>query len=135
MKAFAKKINRNFKKERNFIKYTMSLIANSFIHLDTYEILRNLFRLLLRKYSDDASEARIFLEEKTQTDIESYKHLNKDTLENFSEPGIENENNKGEHLNEEDENDEKLPIKEDDYLQQSKRSVFFKECQTIFKRN
>ena len=57
-------LNISFKEERNFIKFTMNLITNSFMLPDTLLILRHLFRLLLRQFSNDVLEAKTFLRER-----------------------------------------------------------------------
>ena len=47
----ARKVNKRFKAERNFVKYSVSLLANSCPLSDVLLILKNLFNLLLWKFS------------------------------------------------------------------------------------
>ena len=49
MKAFAKKVNHYFTRERDFIKFVMSLLANAGNIRDIFLIVRNLFAVLLSK--------------------------------------------------------------------------------------
>ena len=122
MKNFVVEINRSFKEERNFIKFTKSLITNTFVLPDTLLILRHLFRLLLRQFSNDVLEAKTFLEGKMENDIEQYKKF-----------GVVDSLDHGEPLSDFSETEvSDFPVKEDVYLQQSKRSIFFEKCQTIF---
>ena len=92
---------------------------------DTLLILRHLFRLLLRQFSNDVLEAKTFLEGKIENDIEQYKEFGVvDSLDHGEPPSDFSETDETEVSD--------LPVKEVVYLQQSKRSIFFKECQTIF---
>ena len=117
MKKFVVKINRSFKEERNFIKFTRSLITNSFMLPDTLLILRHLFRLLLRQFSNDVLEAKTFLEGNIENDIEQYKEFGVvDSLDHGEPPSDFSETDETEVSD--------LPVKEDVYLQQAKRSIF-----------
>ena len=64
MKAFAEKVNKCFKKERNFVKFVISLLANSFSLSDAFEICEHFFKLLICKFSADCKDCKSFLEEK-----------------------------------------------------------------------
>ena len=65
------------------------------------------------------------LEKRVASDIESLKTFECDTFDNSE---------KTNHVCETDvaDTDDELPVKEDVYLQQSKRSRFYKDCQSIF---
>ena len=121
MKALARKVNKCFKAERNFVKYCLSLLVNSCALSDALCILTNLFQLLLYKFSDDCTNAKSVLDQKVQSDIEKYKELKslEDVLEFEDEDGEMNEV------------DDELPMNEDVYLQQSKRSIYFKKCEFL----
>ena len=75
MKATTKNVNKYFKVERKFIKYTISLLANSCTLADAFDILEHLFKVLLSKFSDDCNDAKNYLDEKAQADIEKFKEL------------------------------------------------------------
>ena len=62
MKALAHKVNKCFKTEKNFVKYCLSLLANSCSLSDALLILKHFFKLLLCKFSDDCSDAESFLD-------------------------------------------------------------------------
>ena len=122
MKALAHKVNKCFKTEKNFVKYCLSLLANSCSLSDALLILKHFFKLLLCKFSDDCSDAESFLDQKVQSDIEKYKQLK-------SSEDLEFDDDVDGDI---DETDDELPVKEDVYLQQSKRSIYFKKCESIF---
>ena len=77
MKSFSEKINKSFNKgERNFIKFVMSLLANSGNHGDIFEIVRNFFVLLLSKTSNKCEEEKqlfVLLLSKTSNKCEEEK--------------------------------------------------------------
>ena len=125
MKALARKVNKCFKAERNFVKYCLSLLVNSCSLSDALCVLTNLFKLLLYKFSDDCTNAKSVLDQKVQSDIEKYKELKS------SEDVLEFEDENGEM----NEVDDELPMNEDVYLQQSKRSIYFKKCELVFKQH
>ena len=75
MKAFARKLNKCFIAERNFVEYSFSLLVNSCSLSDALLILKNLFKLLLCKFSDDCTNAKSVFDQKVQSDIEKYKEL------------------------------------------------------------
>ena len=77
MKAITKNVNKYFKDERKFIEYTISLLANSCKLADAFEFLENLVKVLLSKCSDDCADAKYYLDEKAQSDIEKFKELNR----------------------------------------------------------
>ena len=81
-KALARKVNKCFK-ERNFVKYCLSLLVNSCSLSDALCVLTNLFKLSLYKFSDDCTNANSVLDQKVQSDIEKYKELksSEDVLE------------------------------------------------------
>ena len=64
MKAFSNKVNKCFKKDKNFIKFALSLLANSFDYQDILEICSNLFKVLLSKFSSDCVDAKSYLDKK-----------------------------------------------------------------------
>ena len=49
MKAFANKVNKCFKEDKNFMKSALSLLANIFDYQDILATCRNLFKVLLSK--------------------------------------------------------------------------------------
>ena len=69
MKALARKVNKCFKAERNFVKYCLSLLVNSCSLSDAFCVLTNLFKLLLYKFSDDCTNAKSVLYQKVQSDM------------------------------------------------------------------
>ena len=134
MKAFSNKVNEHFgrkkvegrKVERSLIKYVVSLLANSTTLFDSFDTLKSFFKILLSKYSNDCIDAKNYLEEKASSEIETLKELEGnnnvmplDTIQTEEADCQEKEID--------------LPISEDDYLQQSKRSIFFKKCEILFK--
>ena len=122
MKALARKVNKCFKAEMNFLKYSLSLLANSCSLSVALCVLKDLFKLLLCKFSDDCTNAKSVLDQKVQSDIEKYELKSPgDVLEFEDEDG---EMNKV---------DDELPMNEDVYLQQSKKSIYFKKCELVFK--
>ena len=124
MKSFSMKINQCFKKEKNFMKYCMSLLANSGNLNDIFETCRHMFVLLLCKSRSECHASKQFLEMK-MSDIESFKQ---DSLKNNSFDSFEN------IAEEKQDNSDtgQLPLKEETYLQQSKRSLYYKKCKNIF---
>ena len=126
MKAFANKVNKCFKEDKNFMKFSLSLLANSFHYQDILDTCRNLFKVLLSKFSSDCVDAKDYLDRKIESDIDSYKELNCEDVNTSTSPISIDET-------EDVENEEELPVQEDVYLQQSKRSIYFKKCQSIFK--
>ena len=126
MKAFSVKVNKCFKKkEREFVKFVLSLLANSHLVSDVFEIFKHFFRLLFCKFSGDCADSKNVLEGKLQSDIETYKEFKSDNSVDSSQLSASNMELQGEI--------DDLPIKEDVYLRQSKRSIYFKECEIILK--
>ena len=121
MKAFSVRINKTFPRERNFIKFVMSLLANSGCLKDLFELLNNFFSILLSKFAKNCAKQKQFLETKMEN-IESFKE---ETL--FNNPYSDTEHDEVCDISEES----KLPEKEEIYLQQSKRSVYYKKCYII----
>ena len=125
MKAFARKVNKCFKEDKNFIKFSLSLLANAPCFSYILDIIRHLFKILLSKYSSDCKDSKVYLEKKMDSEIESYKKLESD---NIDSSGL---NSKMYETNIENDDDE-LPVREVVYLQQSKRSIYFKDCESFF---
>lgn len=130
MKALSKKVNDHFDKKRKsekvFVKYILSLLANTDTWSHICQVLQYFFKLLLSKYEEDCREAKNYLEEKAASEIET-PFLNESENNCISGEDSEYRFEKCE------ENSEKLPIFEDEYLHKSKRSIFFKKCEVIFK--
>ena len=128
MKALTKKINTCLKKDqRNLIKYSISLLANSTMLSDALEILRHFFQLLLSEHSNVCLDSKSFLEEKAQTDLEAYRDLEATEIKHDSKDTLFDEKSDNKISDEQE-----LPLKEDIYLRQSKRSIFFKISEKIF---
>ena len=125
MKAFARKVNKCFKEDRNFIKFSLSLLANAPSYSYILDFSKHLFKILLSKYSSDCKDSKVYLEKKMDSEIESWKKLESD---NIDCSGL---NNKMYGTNIENDGDE-LPVREVVYLQQSKRSIYFKDCESFF---
>ena len=126
MKAFANKVNKCFKEDKNFMKFSLSLLANSFHYQDILDTCRNLFKVLLSKFSSDCVDAKDYLDRKIESDMDSYKEVNCEDVNTSTSPISIDET-------EDVENEEQLPVQEDVYLQQSKRSIYFKKREPIFK--
>ena len=109
MKAFAKKANKCFKGDKNFIKFSLSLLANAFTYPDILDICKHFFTILLCKFSRDCKESREHLEERVASDIESSKKLKGDTINNSDWTSGVSETVVADTDNE-------LPAKEDVYL-------------------
>lgn len=127
MKAFSNKVNEHFKVERSLIKYVVSLLANSTTLFDSFDTLKSFFKMLLSKYSNDCIDAKNYLEDKASTEIESLK-----VLENMNSK-VPSEIDNSDEVDPK-EKDLDIPICEEEYLQQSKRSIFFKKCKILFKK-
>ena len=138
MKAFSRKINDIFKEEnkqlkndirrtkadKNFIKFAMSLLANSGNLKDIFEIMKALFSVLLSKSKQSCIAEKDFLQSKMDK-IEKFKEdtlLATSSFKNEKEECFEDL-----HLKE-------LPRKEETYLQQSKKSIYYKKCLDIYKQ-
>ena len=102
-----------------------SLLANSFDYQDILETYRNLFKVLLSNFSSDCVDAKDYLDRKIESDIDSYKELKCEDV-NTSTTSISIGDT------EDVENEDQLPVQEDVYLQ-SKRNIYFKKCESIFK--
>ena len=113
MKAFTKKVNKCFKEDRNFIKFSLSLFANVLTYSDIFDISKHFFTILLCKFTKSGLRYRIFEKFKCDTFDNSEK------TNNVCETNVPY-------------TDDELPVKEDIYLQQSKRSIFYKDSQSIF---
>ena len=127
MKAFANKVNKCFKKQkRNFVKFVLSLLANANSFAYIIEIFKHVFNVLLCKFVSDCKSSKEFLEEKIKSDIETSRELKADyvtTTISYQFPVAKSDAD----------DDDELPQSEDVYLKQSKRSIFFKKCESIFK--
>ena len=122
MKAFAKKVNKCFKDDQNFIKYSLSLLANMLTYSDIFDIIKHFFMILLCKFTNDCKVSKEHLEKRLASDIESSKKFECDTFDKQITCVKRT-----------------LPIlminfqlKKAFNLQQSKRSIFYKDCQSIF---
>ena len=113
MKAFARKVNKCFKGDK-------SLLANA----PCFSYILDISRHLLSKYSSDCKDSKVYLEKKMDSKIESCKKLEND---NIDSSGL---NSKMHETNIENDDDE-LPVREVVYLQQSKRSRYFKDCESF----
>ena len=125
MKAFTVKVNKCFKVNKNFIKFYLSLLANALNDSDVLDICRKFIYVILSKSSKDCNASKEFLDKKVESDIESFRKFNLDdatSTNSSSEPSIETTT----------ETEDELPIKEDVYLQKSKRSAYFEDCEIIF---
>ena len=80
-------------------------------------ILEHLFKVLLSKFSDDCADAKNYLDEKPQSDIEKIKELKRTNSTTSNQ--LESEETEIEAIENE------FPIREDVYLQQSKCSIYF----------
>ena len=123
MKAFCRKIDQLFKKEKKFIKYCMSVIVNTGGLSDIFVLIKHLFRILLSPYSVQCDSAKSSFEEKI-VNIENYK---KEYLNDISR----NEPETFDDIFEDSENPD-LPTKGETYLQQSKRSIYYQKCKSLF---
>ena len=124
MKSYAKKIDKLIKTDKKFLKYYMSVIANTGGLSDVFLAIKHLFYILLSPYSYQCVDSKIFFEEKIEC-IEQYKdeclvELSGNTFEN-SDGMFETSDNLD------------LPIKEVTYLQQSKRSIYYQKSKSLFK--
>ena len=116
-KATIKNVNKYFKDERKFIKYRISLLANSCTLADAFDILENLVKVFLSKFSDDCADAKHYLDEKAQSDTEIFKELKRNNSTTSTQLELEE--------TETEATENEFPVREDVYVQQSKRSVFF----------
>ena len=102
-----------------------NLAANSFDYQNILETCCNLFKVLLSKFSSDCVDAKDYVDRKIESDIDSYKELKCEDV-NSSTTSISIGDT------EDVENDDQLPVQEDVYVHQSKRSIYFKKCESIF---
>ena len=123
MKAFAKKVNKRFKEDRNFINFSLSLFANALTYSDIFDISKHFFTILLCKFTNDCKVSKEHLEKRVASDRETLKDLNAIRLITLKRQMCET--NVPYTVDE-------LPVEEDVYLQQSKRRRFYKDCQSIF---
>ena len=72
MKAICYKIDHCFKKEKQFIKFCISLLANAGNLKDVFDICKCLFEILLSKKSSTCEMSKRILNEKAEN-IESFK--------------------------------------------------------------
>ena len=126
MKSLCFKVDKCFKKDKQFIKFCMSLLANAGNLNDIIDICKCLFEVLLSKSNSRCKGSKIKLDEQI-ADIESFR----EEALNVSSVSCENTTETKEGKNIED-ND--LPIKEETYLQQSKRSIYYKKCKVILQK-
>ena len=125
MKAFAEKVNKWFKEDRNFIKFSLSLFANALTYSDIFDTRKRFFTILLCKFTNDCKVSKEHLEKRVASDIESLKKFKCDTFDNFEKTNHVCETNVPY-------TDDEPPVKEDVYLQQSKWGIFYKDCQSNF---
>ena len=124
MKAFARKIGKCFKKEKYFMKYCMSLLANAGTLSDIIEICENIFKVLLSKSISKCSEAKQFLDIKIAT-IETFI---KESLVSMSSMPSSTSDKDSSNMTSETMDMDRYPVYEETYLQQSKRSIYYKTC-------
>ena len=125
MKAFVLKTDKCFEIDKNFINFYVSLLANAISYHDVLDIFENLFQVLLCKLTQDCKTTKEYLDQKLEKNIECYKQFDYDELPE-PRPSTVLPDNKTVK------NEDDLPLKEDVYLQQSKRSIFLKRCEIIF---
>ena len=122
MKAICFKINKCFHKDKQFIKFVISLLANAGNVTDIFELCEYLFQVLLSKSNKSCEKAKQLLDAKAEN-IENFK---KDSL-------ICNQTAefKDDIIIEEQTKPQNLPQTEEKYLQQSKRSIYYAKCKSI----
>ena len=118
MKAFAKKVNKCFKEDRNFIKFSLRLFANALTYSDILDISKHFFTILLCKFTNDCKVSKEHLEKRVASDRETLNKFKCDTFDNSEKTNNVCETNVPY-------TDAELPVKEDVYLQQSKRRMFY----------
>lgn len=113
MRAICFKIDKAFKKDKSFLKHCISLLANAGNLNDIFDILRELFTILVSKKNNFCAKAKNMLEEKAGK-IECFKI---DALQaNSAKQNVDDESV--------DSNKPRFPQTEETYLQQSKRSIY-----------
>ena len=122
MKAICYKINKCFHKDKQFIKFVISLLANAGNIKDILELCESLFHILLSKKNKSCEKAKKLLDMKAEN-IERFK---KDSL-----TCNETADFKDDITVEEQTKPQKLPQTEEKYLQQSKRSIYYEKCKSI----
>ena len=122
MKSFCRKINKLFKSDKNFVKYCTSVVANTRSLNDLFQHITHLFQLLLAPYSVQCDDDKSYFHDK----IVNIEICNEDIAEEFPSQLDSNHN-----IFEMPEIQE-LPIKEDTYLRQSKRSIYYQKCKSFF---
>ena len=122
MKAICYKINKCFHKDKQFIKFVISLLANAGNIKDILELCESLFHILLSKKNKSCEKAKKLLAMKAEN-IERFK---KDSL-----TCNETADFKDDITVEEQTKPQKLPQTEEKYLQQSKRSIYYEKCKSI----
>ena len=97
-----------------FIKYCMSVIVNTGGLTDIFVLIKHLFRILLSPYSVQCDSAKSSFEVK----IVNIEHYTKECQSDMSRN--------------EPETFDDIPTKEETYLQQSKRSIYYQKCKSLF---
>ena len=121
MKSKCYKINQSFKKEKQFGKFCISLLANAGNLKDVFDICESLFKILLSTTSSSCENEKNILNEKAQH-IENFKaDSSSHKSSGFSDHVAVGDNNRT----------KLLPATEETYLQQSKRSIYFEKCRSI----
>ena len=121
MKSICYKINQSFKKEKQFVKFCISLLANAGNLKDVFDICESLFKILLSTTFSLCENEKNILNEKAQH------------IENFKADSLSHKSSVfSDHVAVGDNNRTKLlPVTEETYLQQSKRSICFEKCRSI----
>ena len=122
MKAICYKINKCFHKDKQFIKFVISLLANAGNIKDILELCESLFHILLSKKNKSCEKAKKLLDMKA----ENIERLKKDSL-----TCNETADFKDDITVEEQTKPQKLPQTEEKYLHQSKRSLHYEKCKSI----
>ena len=132
MKSICYKINQSFKKEKQFVKFCISLSANAGNLKDVFDICESLFKILLSTTSSSCENKKYILNEKVQH-IENILNKKAQHIENFKADSLSHKSSGfSDHVAVGDNNRTKLlPATEETYLQQSKRSIYFEKCRSI----
>ena len=131
MKAFAKKIGKCFTKDKEFITFAMSVLVNAGNLADTFDIYEHIFVVLLSKYlTKDCLDSKQYLSDK-MTNIEEFKYLSMSEVPpaNRFEVGKD-----ADCVDVTSSSSDDLPVKEDTYLQQCKRRIYYTKCSEILDR-
>ena len=125
MKAICYKIDKSFKVNKSFLKYSISLLANAGNLNDIFDICTSIFTILLSQKSASCENANNALDLKA-SNMESFKIKS-------LEPYFSSEDKPDQTCTSSKINLSKFPETEETYLQQSKRSIYYQKCKDIFK--